>query len=455
MGNWLLLLFAFWGGVFAPLVVRLALRESKQAPKPALPVPSEAKFPLPPPAAPARPTGPPRDAVRSQGILEALVVERTARLHHRAEQLRMINTVGSKIVAIHNLDELLPFVANELCQSFEYECVNIFLVSDDPEVLRLRASSGSYGSRPKREELRVGGQGINGWVAGAGQPLMVNDVSKEARYMMLPELKETAAELTVPIRLGDQVLGVLDIESQQKNAFDETDLSTAQTLADLIAVAIENARLYDTSRELAVTEERNRLAREIHDTIAQGLTALAMQLELADAALPADIRRAREAIRRALGLARLNLEEARRSVQNLRSRSLQRKSLADAIRLLLDQGGREHGYYYSFRHNVDHELSPAIETGIYRIAQEALSNIARHAQASEVTVLLDVGADTLTLTVEDDGVGFDPAEFAQAGHFGLMGMQERAHLLGGKLLIASSPGDGTRLEAQMPLVRPS
>ncbi|MCL6648535.1 MAG: GAF domain-containing sensor histidine kinase [Chloroflexi bacterium] len=402
---------------------------------------------------PQDPSATAKPATSDRHRLEALVIERTARLRHRAEQLRTINLVGQRLVQIRNLDELLPFICNELRRAFSYENVNIFLIGDDPKVLEARASSGTYGRIAPGDTLRVGEQGIVGWVAGSGQPLLANDVSREPRYLVHDWLAETRAELAVPIRLGDQVLGVLDIESRHVDAFDETDLSTAQTLADLIAVAIENARLYDQTRALAVTEERNRLAREIHDTIAQGLTALTLQLELADAALPADLPAARQAIARALSLARTNLEEARRSVQNLRSRSLNRRSLADAIRALLEQAGKQNGYYYAFRHNLHVELAPAVENGVYRIVQEALTNINRHAQASEVNVALEVHDGTLRLVIEDDGVGFDPEEVlaGKDGHFGLIGMQERAHLLGGTLAISSTPGEGTAIELRIPL----
>ncbi|GIW06655.1 MAG: hypothetical protein KatS3mg060_1460 [Dehalococcoidia bacterium] len=456
------MLLAFWSGVLAPLIAWSLWRSrASRALVAAATVasllvflvrrPRVAEAPAPPAEPPETPA-PPANA-HDRHRLEALIIERTARLRHRAEQLRTINLVGQRLVQIRNLDELLPFIASELANAFSFENVNIFLIGDDPTVLEARASAGKYGQETPHHRLRVGEQGIVGWVAGSGQPLMANDVSREPRYLFRDWLAETRAELAVPIRIGDQVLGVLDIESRHVDAFDETDLSTAQTLADLIAVAIENARLYDQTRELAVTEERNRLAREIHDTIAQGLTALTMQLELADAALPADPERAREAIARALGLARLNLEEARRSVQNLRSRSLTRKSLADAIRSLLEQSSKENGYYYSFRHNVEGEIAPAIENGVYRIVQEAVNNINRHAQASEVNVAIELNGNGLRLLVEDDGVGFDPHDpvLIGDGHFGMIGMQERAHLLGGTLHVRSTPGDGTAIELHIPV----
>ncbi|MFC2014287.1 GAF domain-containing protein, partial [Chloroflexota bacterium] len=127
----------------------------------------------------------------------------------------------------------------------------------------LKAGAGGY-----KEAVPIGflvrvTEGIVGWVTQTGEPLMVGDVSKEPKYLFVQELADTRSELAVPIKIGTETLGVLDIQSTEPNAFDEIDLFTAQTLGDQVAIAIENARLYQETREMAVLEERNRMAREI------------------------------------------------------------------------------------------------------------------------------------------------------------------------------------------------
>ncbi|MBX5493210.1 MAG: HAMP domain-containing protein [Chloroflexi bacterium] len=221
--------------------------------------------------------------------------------------------------------------------------------------------------------------------------------------------------------------------------------------AALEASLAERAR---RSRALGVAEERNRLAREIHDTLAQGLTALTLQLEMADALLDDAPEQARGSIQRALQLARDNLREARRSVLDLRAAPLEGLSLNEALEQLAEDFSRDHGLPCAVViEGLQGRLPARLETGLYRLAQEALANAAKHARASRVHVRVIHRPGTLELVVEDDGVGFDPSTpvcSGPHGGFGLAGMRERAALLGGQLRVDSAPGLGTRVAVQVP-----
>ncbi len=208
----------------------------------------------------------------SYSDLEQKIAERTKQEHQRAEQLRTINEISRKISSIINLDELLPFVANLLRETFSYHNVNIFLFEPNSGKLILKAIclSGYKGVIPLEVPLEMGEEGLVAWVAQTGEPLLVNDVSNEPKFRFIEELSGTNSELAVAIKVKDKILGVLDIESNEIDAFSEADLFTAQTLADQLAVAIENARLYQETSHMAVMEERNRMAREIHDTLSPG-----------------------------------------------------------------------------------------------------------------------------------------------------------------------------------------
>jgi len=212
----------------------------------------------------------------------------------------------------------------------------------------------------------------------------------------------------------------------------------------------QRARLYARSAQLAKIEERNRLAREIHDTLAQGLAAISLQLESADALIDASPARAKDKLRKALELARLNLEEARRSVLDLRAAPLLERSLPDALRALAKTFAREGGVSIDVQvQGMVEELPGRIEAGVYRIAQEALNNAARHSGAERLVVSLSRSDDRLRLTVEDDGQGFEPG--AATTGFGLIGMRERARLLGGTLEVDSLPNRGTRILLDIPV----
>ena len=254
-------------------------------------------------------------------------------------------------------------------------------------------------------------------------------------------------------------LGVLNVASKDWRQLSRDDLQLLGTIGDVVSMAIERARLFERSARLGAVEERSRLAREIHDTLAQGLTAISLQLESADYLLESEANRekAHRAIRKALALARSNLEETRRSVQDLRAAPLEGKTLAEALAALsveqVAHADADAGSPPTVRVEVVGESRPLpvrIENALYRSAQEALTNITRHAHARNVTLRLETIPHVVRLSVEDDGQGFD-ADNQFAGRYGLVGMNERAKLLGGVFCVRSAPGEGTRIEVSVPL----
>ncbi len=256
---------------------------------------------------------------------------------------------------------------------------------------------------------------------------------------------------SVPLYHHNKRVGVLNVVSADWRELSEDDLRLLNTVGDMLSIAIERAQLFANSIQLGAAEERNRLAREIHDTLAQGLTAIALQLETADALLETGSGRARESVQRALALTRANLEEARRSVLDLRAAPLERRTLRQALGDLLDQYGDE--WNLEIEYEVvggDRPLPVRLEAGLYRMAQEALTNIVRHARASHVCVHFTTMPDQIELVIEDDGQGFDTEALAK-GRFGLVGLNERARLLGGALEVCSVPGEGTELKITVPL----
>lgn len=396
----------------------------------------------------------------SYSNLEQKVADRTKREHQRAEQLRTINEISRKISSIINLNELLPYVANLLRETFNYHNVNIFLFEPNSGKLILKAIclSGYKGVIPLEVPLEMGEEGLVAWVAQTGEPLLVNDVSNEPRYRFIEELSGTKSELAVAIKVKDKILGVLDIESRELDAFNETDLFTAQTLADQLAVAIENARLYQETGQIAVMEERNRMAREIHDTLAQGFTGIILQLEAAEQALEGNASDASlKHLNKARSLARGSLNEARRSVWNLRPEPLERLSLVEALRQEAGRFAQSSNMKARFEVSDDtRELPLDVETALLRICQESLANIKKHARATEVKVTLAFNKSDVALTIRDNGAGFrtDEVPGGSGAHhgFGLISMQERARNLGGTFEVQSEEGQGTIIKISIPVM---
>ena len=256
---------------------------------------------------------------------------------------------------------------------------------------------------------------------------------------------------SIPLTAPGKPLGVLNVAGADWRELSAEDLRLLHTVGDLLSIAIERARLFARSAQTGAVEERNRLAREIHDTLAQGMAAVALQLETAEALLEAGgPERVREAVGRAITLNRANLEEARRSVLDLRAAPLEGRTLAAALEALAAEQAVEQEAHIAFEAVGRPRPLPArIEAGLYRMAQEALNNALRHAQASHITLQLVFSARRIRLIAADDGRGFDPEHVP--GGYGLIGLSERAKLLGATLRIASRPGAGTRLEVTLPL----
>jgi signal transduction histidine kinase len=210
------------------------------------------------------------------------------------------------------------------------------------------------------------------------------------------------------------------------------------------------ARLGEQARQAAVLEERNRIARDIHDTLALGFTGVLVNLEAATRTLKKDnLEPALEHIEHARQLAQAGLAEARLSVRALRPEALQKADLTNALGALLrrvEASGTLQAHFATQGDKI--VLSGEVESELLRIAQEGMTNILKHAKAQHVEVNLAFGADAVTLTIADDGVGFDPH-----GHhdgFGLLGMRERAESVGARLVVSSAPAQGTRVETVIP-----
>ncbi|GCE18830.1 hypothetical protein KDK_26300 [Dictyobacter kobayashii] len=251
----------------------------------------------------------------------------------------------------------------------------------------------------------------------------------------------------------------MNVASEDWRELRPDELQLLHIISDQIGLALQRARLSAehtrAAARLATTEERNRLAREIHDTMAQGLAAIALQLETADALIQTRPERTHEAIQRALSLTRQNLEEARLSVMDLRAAPLQEHTLPEALATLATVEPFP-VVQYSYTPMPQFPALPArIEAGLYRIAQEALTNVRKHANARHIEMRLIAEEQWISLRIQDDGDGFEPDNVPQhngpnTGHFGLTGMGERVRILGGSICILSEPGTGTCIEVSIP-----
>jgi len=256
--------------------------------------------------------------------------------------------------------------------------------------------------------------------------------------------------LTVPMVLGRETVGWICVRSGRSDVGEmESKIHLAEALAGQATLAVQMARLGEQAREAAILGERNRIARDIHDTLAQGFTGVVVNLEAASRTLKKqNMAVALEHIEHARGLAQSCLDEARLSVRALRPDPLQHADLIEALQAQVQrmEASGTHAQLTVLGDRIP--LPREVQAELLRIAQESITNVLKHARAQTVQVTLAFGEDAVSLSVADDGVGFDPD--GRHDGFGLLGMRERAERIGARLLVRSRAHAGSRVETLLP-----
>jgi len=390
---------------------------------------------------------------------EFLNTEKTKDLRRLNHELSVLNAIARELNRSVNLSETLEFTLSQVAELLDVRTGWIWLLSEDSAEEPYLAATQNLPPALANDPRRMDGAGYcycldtykKGDLSGAAN---VNVLTCSRLRGLVDGTDGLRYHASIPLYAQEKKLGVMNVASPNWRSLSAEDLQLLYTVGDLLSIAVERARLFARSAQLGALEERNRLAREIHDTLAQGLTAAALQLESAEVLLAAGSNAAQEVskpLHRALSLTRSNLEEARRSVLDLRAAPLEGRSLSEALKVLVDRWEAEQGISTRYLAvNGARPLPPNVEVGLYRICQEAMTNVGRHAQARRATVRLITTPEQVQLIVEDDGRGFDPSDVPGDRH-GLIGMNERATMLDGTLSVQSSLGAGTRVEATVPL----
>lgn len=370
-------------------------------------------------------------------------------LKQQALQLQTSAQVGREITSILDIDVLLPRVVETIREAFGYYHVQVFLLDREANDLVLRASSDNRSM--ERRRLHIGMASINGQAAQTGKAVLANDALHDPGFLPDSQLPETRSELVIPLRLGSQVIGTLDVHNRQLGAFTEEDVVAVQSLGDQLAVAIENAHLYDQSRELAVLEERTRLARDLHDSVTQSLYSLVLLTEGWRRLLSANSEtQIEDHLGRIGDIAQQALREMRLLIHELRPPMLEQEGLVGAVRKRLDAVEKRGGIEARVVMDDLVELPASLEEGLYWIIQEALNNAIKHAAAKKEMVRICVEEGMLVLEITDDGQGFDPEAARHKSGMGLVSMDERARQMGGTLTIKSVLGQGTTVTVRVP-----
>jgi signal transduction histidine kinase len=359
-------------------------------------------------------------------------------LERRTIHLRAVNEVGRHFSSILQVDQLLDYVAISLQKTFGYQSVSILLSEQGGQRMALKARAQASGDPDQEGKREVEGNPLVASVRQSGQPKLINDPSPTS-----PDRESVSrAELAVPIKIAERTLGVLHIEDAKSEGFDEQDLFTAQTMADQMAIALENARLYQEAQELATMKERQRLARDLHDAVSQTLFSASLIADVLPRLWgrnPGEGQKRLEEIRQ---LTRGALAEMRTLLLELRPAALADAEIGELLRQLAASIAGRARIPVNVEIGGQCQTPPEVKVALYRIAQEALNNVAKHSGASSARVSLTCTAQSLDLAIEDNGRGFNQKN-ASIGSLGLGIMQERARGIAAQLTVQSQEGQGT------------
>ncbi|MEV5984362.1 GAF domain-containing sensor histidine kinase [Streptomyces sp. NPDC052051] len=290
------------------------------------------------------------------------------------------------------------------------------------------------------------------------KPERLADVREDPRFGGWPDAHPDMSDfLGVPVRDGDEIIGALYLANKRCPkpdggcGFTEEDEDLLSILAQHAAIALTNARLYERSRELTISEERSRLAHELHDAVSQKLFSLRLTAQAAAALVDRDPGRAKGELQQVAALAAEAADELRTAVVELRPAALDEDGLVATLRTQVKVLDRAHSARVTFISQGVRALPAAQEEALLRVAQEALHNALRHSGARRVEVTLTKRGPGAVLRVTDDGSGFEPTAVRSAGrHLGLVSMHDRASGVGGTLAVISAPGKGATIEMEVP-----
>jgi GAF domain-containing protein len=380
---------------------------------------------------------------------------RFQREKERTERLALLARVGQGIAAHLNSNELLATTVEALHGPLGYQHVGLFLLEEagGERWLVQRAHASQWPPDIALAYRQRADQGLLGAAATRRVPQLVNDVSADPRYLPMPQA-DIRAELVVPILLGGRLLGVLDVAGT--TPFNDDDRTGLVIMADQLAVALENAALYGRAQTVGVLEERQRLARDLHDSVTQLVFSLTLIAQSVGAAYRRDPAEGERRLARIVELSQQSLAEMRALLAELRPAGRVPSGLVPALQKHFERVGPREKLEIALVSATYAPHSPDYEEALYRVVQEALNNVVKHARAARVSVSLAQAEGQVRLCVVDDGQGFDPAGLAErpankdGGGLGLIGMRERLERLGGSLSLQSSPGAGTTVAVTLP-----
>jgi len=403
-----------------------------------------------------------------RALEDVLDRRRLLRDNKRLKALLPLFEIGKTLMSEVELGRLFDVILEIVWKETEADCVSLMLLDEATGELVVKAALDPLG-RLRNNKERVG-EGLAGWVAKTAVPLMLTEKTKTKPHLRRAMAKMGASSvLCLPLIVKGRVIGVLRGSKTKGAPFNSSDLEFLSILCGQVAIAIENARLFSGVKSqqvrveqllkkatLAQEDERQRISLEIHDGAAQWMVAASYRIQAFNRILSKYKDRYAEAeLREIKSVIDQSIKELRRVIIDLHPPDLAELGLLGALQQNLGNFKKVTGIAYSLRiEGSPVDLPPISEIAAYRVTQEALANVRKHAQATKVDVVLRFDGDELHLLIRDNGKGFDPSHVLSnarsAGRVGLLGMRNRVETLGGTIAIDSVKGKGTCISVTIP-----
>ncbi|MGA2489893.1 MAG: GAF domain-containing sensor histidine kinase, partial [Anaerolineales bacterium] len=364
----------------------------------------------------------------------------------RLAESQGVQRVTTSLLRKNTLQEVLEIICNEALNLTDATGSAVLLQDGEAGWLRVTSAVGEILSSLDR--LPVDGS-LAGQAVRSGEPVLFNDVAGiDLDYLHNLGINTL---LAAPLKVESKIIGVLDVINKV-GGFTKDDLRIISLFADQAAIVIDQTQLHHQVEQIAVLEERQRLSRELHDSVTQALYSVNLYAEAARMALAAGKRGvALENLQNLREMTREALLEMRLLVFELHPSILEKEGLVAALQARLAAVENRSGLKTEIKTEGNKQLPISIEEELYRIVQEGLNNVVKHAQAKNVRISVKYSETSVCLELWDDGTGFDLLSARESGGMGLRGIEERAQRIGGGLAIESSPGAGTKLTITVPL----
>lgn len=379
--------------------------------------------------------------------------ERDAALTRRSEDAALLNDIASTLTSSLEMDEILNKTLALVMNYMKVEAGEIFLLEDDKQTLRMVLHRGQAAEAFwNRSRFHIG-EGFPGLVAKTGEPIVSVDLAKDARFLRDAVIQAGFHQFACfPLKASGNLVGVLSVATRGQSPFDARDVQLLSAVGNWAGLAIENARLHQNARRLAVLEERERIGMDLHDGIIQSIYGVGLAMENILHMLGEGETQAKNRVKQAIDDLNQIIRDIRAYILDLRPRQFNNENLMDGLKRLVAEyraNTLSSATVSGTKAKLD-SLPSSHSMALFHICQEALANAAKHAAAKRVSVNVWTTDERVVMEVRDNGKGFDIEKMNKSIGHGLANMQTRVRAVGGEVDISSAPGEGTTILAWVP-----